>query len=474
MMIRTIAQKEFKTAVRDRRFIVLSILIFLLLAVAALSGVSSYQLMANERNAAQHTADKDFQSQPDRHPHRMAHYGSYAFRPKSTLSFLDFGLDSYTGTLVYLEAHQQNSANFSQVQQSGALIRFGEMTVAFVLQWLIPLFIIFLCFNAFTQEKEEGTLKVLLSQGITLREIAKAKIAGYSKVLALIILPSLVFAALFIFAVNDLDLNTDLLLRLLVFILSYSCYFFIFIVGAILVSALNAHSRNALIILLGIWIFSCVILPKATANLGAVLYQAPSKAEMDAEVHEEAKNGMNGHDPQDKKTAAFLKSLLLKYKVDSVSKLPFNIDGMVMALGEQESSRVYQQHFEELAGTYKKQNLLSVWSGFIDPYLAVRYVSMGMAGTDYDHYVDFLNAAEKYRYNLSQYLNKLQTDKLTFKDKESRLTSELWKKYPPFHYQQPSAGWALQNHLLPLIALLSWTLLLYILLISLIDHHTKF
>jgi ABC-2 type transport system permease protein len=473
-MIRTIAQKEFTTALRDRRFILLTILIFCLLTVAALSGISSYRLMADERNAAQHTADKDFKSQPDRHPHRMAHYGSYAFRPKSTLSFLDFGLDTYTGTLVYLEAHQQNSANFSQVQQSGALIRFGEMTVAFVLQWLIPLFVIFLCFNAFTQEKEEGTLKVLLSQGITLKAIAKGKILGYSKVLALIIMPSLVFAALFIFAVNDLDWTTGLLLRLLVFVIAYACYFFIFLVGAILVSALNMHSRNALIILLGIWIFSCVILPKATANLAAVLYEAPSKAEMDAEVHEEAKNGMNGHDPQDKKTAIFIKSLLLKYKVDSVSQLPFNIDGMVMALGEKASSRVYQAHFEQLVDTYNKQNQLSVWAGFVNPYLSIRYVSMGMAGTDYAHYVDFLNAAEKYRYGLSQYLNKLQTTKLGFKDKESRLTSDLWKQYPSFQYQQPAAAWAIGKHIISLIALLSWTVLLYLLLISLITNHTKF
>ena len=117
-MIRSITQKERISSIRDKRFIILGSIILLLLITAAVTGTINYKVLAAERALAQSTATENFNNQPDRHPHRVAHYGSYAFRPKSVLSFLDFGLDSYTGTMVYLEAHQQNSANFGDVRQT--------------------------------------------------------------------------------------------------------------------------------------------------------------------------------------------------------------------------------------------------------------------------------------------------------------------------------------------------------------------
>jgi ABC-2 type transport system permease protein len=464
-MIRNITQKERISAIRDKRFIILGSIILLLLLTAAVTGIINYRVLAAERALAQSTATENFKNQPDRHPHRVAHYGSYAFRPKSVLSFLDFGLDSYTGTMVYLEAHQQNSANFSQVQQSGAMIRFGEMTIAFVMQWLIPLLIIFLCFNTFTLEHEEGTLKVLLSQGISMKAIAKAKLLGYIQVISMIVLPAFFFVFLFVLSVNDFTIDGGLVLRTLGFMFSYLLYFFIFIAGSILVSAFNQHSRTALVTLLGIWIFSIVLMPKALSNLGSSLYEEPSKAAMDASVHEESKNGIDGHDPMDERLAQFKQELLKKYQVDSLSQLPVNVDGLVMALGEESSSKIYQEHFDELVTMYEDQNRLSVWGGFINPYLAIRNISMSMAGTDFFHYVDFLNAAEKYRYQLTQHLNNLQATKVSYKDKATRLDNEVYASYPPFFYQGPAFIKALSNVAVSIAALIFWTALVYALII---------
>ena len=251
-MIRNIAQKEFVSTLRDRRFVVLSVVILGLLLAAALVGRASYRTLQQERTAAQETVNDQFHHQPNRHPHRVAHYGSFAFRPKSALSFLDSGLDSFTGASVFLEAHQQNSVNFSQAQQSGSLIRFGELSVAFVLQLLVPLLIIFLCFSAFTEERESGTLKLLLSQGVSMRQVAWGKIAGYSRAVALVVGPALVLAAVLLFGQEEFAGNPDLWARLALFGSSYAVYFFLFIVGSVVVSAWQQHARTALVTLLGV------------------------------------------------------------------------------------------------------------------------------------------------------------------------------------------------------------------------------
>ncbi|GAA4358874.1 DUF3526 domain-containing protein [Hymenobacter saemangeumensis] len=458
-MIQSIAQKEFVSTLRDKRFLVLSMLMLALLLAATLVGRASYRTLQQERQLAQQTVNDQFRNQPNRHPHRVAHYGSFAFRPKSGLSLLDAGVDSYTGTTVYLEAHQQNSVNFSQSQQSGSLIRFGELTVAFVLQMLVPLLIVFLCFGAFTQERETGTLKLLLSQGATLRQLAWGKIQGYSRAVALVVLPALALAATLLFTGEAFASTADLLLRLGLFVLGYAVYFFLIIVGTVVVSARQASSRAALVTLLGLWSLGCIIMPKATANLGATLYPAVTKAQMDAAVHDEAQHGINGHDPQDQRVEALKAATLRKYGVDSVQHLPVSFAGIQMAAAEEYSAKVYQQHFAALNATYERQNRLSDWLGLLNPYQAIRPLSMTLAGSDFAHYVHFQQAAEKYRYHLVQRLNGLQTG-MGYGDKERKLDASTWKQLPVFTYQAPPLGWAGPRLLLPAAALLLWAVAL--------------
>ena len=458
-MIHSIAQKEFVSILRDRRFGVLSALVLALLLAATLVGRASYHTLQRERQLAQNTVNAQFRNQPARHPHRVAHYGSFAFRPKSGLSLLDSGVDSFTGSAVYLEAHQQNSINFSQAQQSGALIRFGELTVAFVLQLLVPLLIIFLCFGTFTQERETGTLKLLLSQGLTMRQVAWGKIRGYGQAVALVVAPALALAAALLFAGEEFAAGADLAARLGLFGLSYAVYFFLFVVGAVVVSAVQPSSRAALITLLGFWIVSGIILPKATANLGASLYPTTTKAQMDAEVHEQAQHGIDGHDPHDQRAEALKADLLKKYGVDSEEKLPVSLAGVQMAAGEEYSAKVYQQHFAALNATYERQNRLSDWAGLLNPYQAIRPLSMGLAGSDFAHYVHFQQAAEAYRYGLVQRLNRLQAG-MGYGDKARRLDAHTWRELPVFAYQTPVLGWALPQLLLPIAALLLWAALL--------------
>jgi ABC-2 type transport system permease protein len=458
-MIHSIARKEFISILRDRRFGVLSALVLALLLAATLVGRASYRTLQQERQLAQRTVNAQFRNQPARHPHRVAHYGSFAFRPKSGLSLLDSGVDSFTGSAVYLEAHQQNSVNFSQAQQSGALIRFGEMTVAFVLQLLVPLLIIFLCFGAFTQERETGTLKLLLSQGVTMRQVAWGKIRGYGQAVALVVTPALALAAALLFTGEEFASGADLAARLALFAVGYAVYFFLFVVGAVVVSATQQSSRAALIMLLGFWIVSGIVLPKATANLGASLYPGSTKAQMDADVHEQAQHGIDGHNPHDKRAEALKASLLRKYGVDSEEKLPISLAGVQMAAGEEYSAKVYQQHFAALNATYKQQNRLSDWAGLLNPYQAIRLLSMGLAGSDFAHYVHFQQAAEAYRYGLVQHLNGLQAS-MGYGDKERRLDAHTWRELPVFSYQAPLLGWVLPQLLLPAAALVLWAGLL--------------
>jgi len=67
---------------------------------AAIVSDTEVSRRAEERLAQQAEADAIFQAQPDRHPHRMVHYGHYVYRPASPLAVIEPGIDSMVGTSI--------------------------------------------------------------------------------------------------------------------------------------------------------------------------------------------------------------------------------------------------------------------------------------------------------------------------------------------------------------------------------------
>src|SRR5688500_13195730 len=170
-MIARIARKEMTEMLRDGRFRWTAVVIGILLVGALTTGVNQYRRTAAERDAAARGARAHWLTQAPKNAHSAAHYGVYAFKPAMPLSFVDQGVDRYVGVFAWLEAHKQNDFKYRPAQDATALERFGAWTAASVLQLLVPLLIIMLAFPAVAGEREQGTLRQLLSLGLRPREL---------------------------------------------------------------------------------------------------------------------------------------------------------------------------------------------------------------------------------------------------------------------------------------------------------------
>lgn len=460
-----IAQKEIKVALREKLVVSLGAVTLLLLGVALYAGYVSYRQQQEIITETQAEKRKEWLNQGDKHPHIAAHYGTFVFKSKTVLSLFDFGLDAYTGTSVYLEAHYQHGFMFRPAQDHTSMIRFGELSAALVLQVLVPLLIIFLAFGAFTRERESGTLKLLMSQGISFRILTWGKIVAYGIILAVVLLPFV--AGIFILSVSGIrqEVIPDVAFRALLLVLIYSVYLWLFISFSVWISLRSATGRNALLTLLACWMFFAVLMPKTVANLSESFYSLPSMREFRARIQEDKRNGLDGKTPRSVRMARLEKAYLEKYRVDSVQQLPFNFEGVSMQAGEEHGNKVYDHHLGKLRETFHRQNRLSSIASLFNPYLAVQHLSMALSGTDMHTFIHFEEEVEGYRRELVRKMNNDMAENSRYGEFYGyKAQSDLWQEIDDFTYQTPTAPVLLQLYHLEILSLLFWMMSVFVLL----------
>jgi ABC-2 type transport system permease protein len=455
-----IAANEIRRSWRNRSLPILCLGLAALLLLSSLIAWGNQTRLNAQRAQYQQTVRNNWLEQPDRHPHRASHYGYLALRPKSPLSFFDSGVDSFAGTSVFLEPHRQNPANFSEARHSSGLLRFGELSPAMVLQLLVPLALCCLGFTAITGEREAGTLPILMAQGVGWRGLIAGKTLGVT-VMALFVAAPATLLLLGWRVIADGDDNRDSVWRALGLIAAYGLFISIAAVVAVLVSAWQRTSRGALTTLIVLWILFCVVMPRGAQTLGAIVTPAPAKAQFDAALENDLAREGDSHNPNDPHFAALRAQTLNQHQVNDVKDLPFNYGAFVMLDAERVSSAIFRRHYGQLLETFRRQNRFSQWAAVINPYLAIRRLSMALAGSDLAHYTEFQWQAEDFRCEMVQKLNQLHLTEIRFEnDRAQRVSHEHWETFPPFEYRPPTIGWALRREWLSAAALVGWSLIL--------------
>lgn len=472
LIVRKTRQDLFKS--KQNLLIAVTVLLFCFLSLGI--GFTKYGETYSKVKEYRKETRENWEHRPDKHPHRMAHYGYLVFRIGHPLSIFDNGLDDYLGNVIFLEAHKQNTANLSEAGSSGILVRFGTFSAAFILQAIVPLIILFLGFGLIVREREEATLKILTVQGASPRAILWGKILGLWQFSLVFLIPVIPFV-LVIGIMAESSRIDDIVSRILLLFPAYMVYYFFFCTLTVLVSARSKASSSALIGLIGSWLMLVIFLPKGVQFVAQNLYPTPSRIAFETQVEEDVMKVGDSQNPEDPHFKHIKDSLLTKYNVKTTDELPVNYGGIVMKEGERISAKLYVDHLKKLQDQYHQQQKLSEIFGFINPVMAIKNLSMTASGTDYFAYQQFQNQAEEYRYKLAQRMNDLQIEHISnIKPKENEkpamVGKENWHKFPDFQYEFTSIKESLSHQILPLAAIIFW-LLVCILMVELSVKNLK-
>jgi ABC-2 type transport system permease protein len=451
-----IAREEWRRLRRERSGRIALAVMLVLWAMSAFTAWDQRRAIDADRSRRQAQVDHEFESQPDRHPHRMVHYGHFVFRPVHPLSAFDPGIEAFTGHTLFLEGHRQNSANFGDVRQSSLLLRFGQLAPAIVLQVLAPLLLIFLGHAAVARERESGTLRLLLAQGVKPGQIVLGKLLGIGGVAALVLLPALAGLALVALAGAVTAGLAGMLAA------GYVLWLLVWAAGIAAVSSFCARAQTVLAALLVVWAASVVAMPRLTAELASASLPLPTRLESDIAIARDLAGIGDSHDPDDPYFKDFRRQVLAQYGVTRIEDLPVNYKGLLGMEGERLTSRLFEQYANASFDRQQAQlRLVDRWS-VLSPVVALQRLSTALSGTDLHSYRRFLEAAERHRYHFVQALNRLQAEKLSYaadrSSRDNRIGHEHWEDIADFHYAPEPAREAIARAMPAAAVLAGWAL----------------
>ena len=460
-MIGVVARKELKEIIRDGRFRWLSVTCVLLILLATASGFQLTMQQLQDQAAAA-TAERDnFLEQGAKNPHAAAHFGQYAFRPVLLPAAIDPGVAPYMGSMIWLEAHRMNLPEFRPAEDSADFGRVAQLSVAWVLQFVLPLFVIVVTFAAVAGERERGTLALIMSQGLGLGPIMLGKALAALGALLAVLLPLIALSvAGFTLIATETDTQGGMA-RLAWMGIAYLLYLLSFAGLSLLVSTVAGTRRTAFFALTAIWLLVTVALPRAAADAAAAVHPTPSPAAFWAGIRsgEGSEPDLAG-DPRTRAAALrsrLTRELLEEYSVESVDQLPLNFTAVFLQRLEEQDAPIFDYHHGRLWQTYEAQRRLQQLASILSPAIAIRQISMAMAGTDPYAQRHFTVAAEKYRRDFVGQLNGIQATQ----GAGTRFyvaPGDTWNTVAEFHYEPPAVNEVLHRHLTDLAMLLFWAL----------------
>nr|VFJ66062.1 MAG: ABC-2 type transport system permease protein [Candidatus Kentron sp. FW] len=455
-MIITIARKEALEIVRDGRFRWAAISVLLLLVAALLSGWVHYDRVAHQRALASTTERTVWTTQQEKNPHSAAHYGIWAFKPMTPLGMLDYGVTAYTGTALFLDTHKVRHATYRPIDDATGVARLGELTAAAILQWLIPLLIVFLAFDTFAGERQRGTLRQLMSLGVAPGALTLGKALGLAAPLGAVLVPaSLIGTAALLFGPSA-EWSAWSLPRLGALTLVYLAYFAMFIGLSLAVSMLARTPRAALLLLLAFWFGNAFVAPRLASDVAGALRPSP-----DPVAFEIRKGAISkaAHGKFWERGKAITERLMKESGVETPGELSINVPGLNFMEAEAADAAALRALYGELEEAFEAQNTIVQAGALLAPLLAVQSLSMALAGTDYAHHRHFARSAEDYRLDYVQILNRDLRDNARPGDQwdsEYIAGSDLWENIPSFHYEAPNFGWAIRHQVTALVMLAIW------------------
>jgi ABC-2 type transport system permease protein len=216
----------------------------------------------------------------------------FAVMPTRLLAPIAFGQSDLFPT--YYQVSNASKVTFmydTEIENPWHLLS-GHFDLSFVLVYLCPLLILAVSYNLLSVERERGTLKMLLSQPLSLPVVVLGKVA--LRVLLVLASTIVIPACVLIIARPSMFASgqAELLLWWGALVVVYSLFWFAM---AVLVNALGRSSAANALMLIATWVVLVLVVPVVLNLLVSAVSPAPSRTELATRTRLATIDTMNSH-----------------------------------------------------------------------------------------------------------------------------------------------------------------------------------
>lgn len=459
-IVTTIAAQEWRYWIRTKLASAVALIALLLVCASVYATYHQVNKERETRSSLQISAENTFRDQPARHPHRMVHYGHYVFRAPTALATMDPGVDPFTGTVIFLEGHRQNSATFSPSYDGAHAGPFARLSPALAYQLLMPLVLIVMGFGVVSREREALMDRQLITSGVSTGTLWLGKTLALISVAIILYLPLLIGVFM---AGGESSINLSFLALYLLYLLIW-----VFIVTAI--STWTSRQSVSLLLLLSLWLILCVLAPRLVASTAGNAVSNASQIESDMDVIVALRAVGDGHNANDPAFNRLRANLLEEYGVDRVEDLPINFRGVVAQTAEADLTKILNEYADKRMQKQQMQTQFVRSLAFTSPFIAIQSASMIAAGTDGKTHHRFLDEAEHVRFEFVQGLNKAHEVKMSYADdinrssnaeseRRTRISPDNWRVLNDFRFEADPPSVRIERLMSNLLVLFFWAVL---------------
>lgn len=414
-MFFTIAKRRFLANLFTSRFIVAAILIEVLF-------ISSTVVLIREYAQRQH----QYRSAVQEHREELRGVNTYAQlsvrldRSPAPLSVFSAGADRRLARSVSVSHGSAPVMIGSSEEDNPLLAVFSSLDIITVIQVILSLTILLFSYNVVSEEKERGTLRLVLSNNLPRYVFLIGNFLGGLLSLFLPLLVGFISAFLLAILHPAIQLEGSDIVRLLLIIPAAMLFLSIFYSLGVLFSILMKRSATSLVFLLFIWVFLVILLPPGVVYLARQIQPVESRSVVDQKARairgewlQEMKNYTKIH-PRPEHVWEFIKGRYVE-----TGDLPYayhlgygprevaewliygSVFGHNLKIGYE--NRVYTLYHEYNVRLNRQAGLVNHMSRLSPSWVFYKFANI-MADTDASTQLQFMEQAEQYRQRLIQYI----------------------------------------------------------------------
>ena len=438
-MLKAIVQREILEYLMSSKFLIGLCLTVVLVGISTFINIGDYQ----QRQQDYLDAIQSLES---------GGFNIKVFRKPQILSTLVQGRDRELGSRIefnYLNLPIQTSGYMGEYasQHQRYVWGFASVDFAFVVRVVLSLMVIFLAYNSISEERTQGTLKLVLANALPRGQLLFGKFLGGLFVILCSLTIATLIAVLVMVLHPAISLGSELFVRILGMWGVSALYLGTFFTLSLMVSTIINRPSVALLVLLQIWIVVIVIYPNVCIILSQHLMGLPGSEELADRrraLFEPYQQEYN------ESRQAFHKMVASGESDIEISKKSFELSA--------QRTELYHRIDSEYSHKLTRQTHLAQNIGLFSPSVLFNGVMQRLAGTDIQEFDSFMEGVERHWHKYIERWPLRYTDLEAFKK----------STFPEFTYTTQSAAESIVR------TLPQWSILFLLSVVFFVAAHTVF